>query len=953
MPTVAALPPQPALLEREAEIGTIRRLVAAARGGAGRLLLVEGDAGIGKTGLLGEARRAGETAGLEVLAARAGELEQQFAFGVVRQLVEPLLARAAADERAALLTGAAGLASPLFEELRFTSLSQEAAGASFAMLHGLYWLAANLALSRPTLLVVDDLHWADRPSLRWIAYLARRLEGLPLLVVAATRPPHQSPEAETLAQVLSDPQAVTLRPEPLSAASVAQLAQEALAATPAPAFAAACAAATGGNPLFLRALLDTLAREGISPTADNASLVVHVGPEAVYRSVRLRLGRLPAEATALARAAAVLGDGVRLHHAGALAGLDVEAAAGAATTLARSGVLRREDPVEFLHPVVRTAVYQGLAADERTDAHRRAGEALLAAGAPPEQAAAHLLLTLPAGDGFVSAALRRAAERSLAHGAPQAAVRYLRRALEEPPPDPERAGMLHTLGIAELSSADPAAIEHLQAAFSLVEDPVRRGEFALPSALALALVNRFDAAYGVLRQAIGGLGQDQPDLRDLLEAVFLNFAVLDYENHPMADEQFASVREERLHGGLGAAVMRAVLANYHARGGRSRERSVALAVRALQDGLLRQPAGVLFGLQAVFVLTIAGETETAARFFEEALAEARGRGDLLSVHHLQLFRGYLAGQRGDLLEAEDDLRSAELDPVVQSTFRAGYLADVLVERGEVAEAERVLGLVRLDERAPHSLRLPYLYAQARVQLHAGRLEAALAGFRALGDSMDVGGVPNPAYYPWRSQAALLLRRRGDGPEALQLAQQELELARRWGAARTIGVALGALGLVYGGREGEQLLEEAVDTLRGSPARMEYARALVDLGAALRRRNQRVEARPPLREGLELAYRAGATPLLQRAKDELAATGARPRNLAQTGVAALTASERRVARMAAQGMSNKELAQALFVTVKAVEVHLSSVYRKLQISSRAQLAQALAGSQLAADAESVF
>jgi DNA-binding CsgD family transcriptional regulator len=364
------------------------------------------------------------------------------------------------------------------------------------------------------------------------------------------------------------------------------------------------------------------------------------------------------------------------------------------------------------------------------------------------------------------------------------------------------------------------------------------------------------------------------------------------------------------------------------------------------------PTGVLFGLQATFVLTIAGETETAARFFEEALAEARRRGDLLSVHHLQLFRGYLAGQRGELLEVEDDLRSVELDPVVQSTFRAGYLADVLVERGQVAEAERVLALVRLDERAPHSLRLPYLYAQARVHLHAGRPEAALAGFRALGDSMEVGGVPNPAYYPWRSQAALLLRRRGDGPEALRLAQEELELARRWGAARTIGVALSALGLVHGGREGEQLLEEAVDTLRGSSARLERARGLVDLGAALRRRNQRLEARPLLREGLELAYRAGAAPLLQRAKDELAATGARPRNLVQTGVAALTPSERRVARMAAEGMSNKELAQALFVTAKAVEVHLSSVYRKLQITSRAQLAQALAASQPATDAESV-
>lgn len=319
-------------------------------------------------------------------------------------------------------------------------------------------------------------------------------------------------------------------------------------------------------------------------------------------------------------------------------------------------------------------------------------------------------------------------------------------------------------------------------------------------------------------------------------------------------------------------------------------------------------------------MTLADETDTAARFFEEALAEARRRGDLLSVHHLRLFRGFLAGQRGELLEAEDDLRAAELSPVARTTFRPGYLADVLVERGEVAEAQRTLDLVRPDERTPELLRLPYIYARSRVDLHAGRPEQALAGFRAVGDLMEAVGIPNPAYHPWRSQAALLLLRLGGVSEARDLAGEELALARQWGAARTVGVALHALGLVQGGKAGERLLQEAVATLRGSSARLEYARALVDLGAALRRRNQRVDARPLLQESLQLAHRAGAAPILQRAWDELAATGARPRKVIQTGVDALTASERRVARMAADGMSNRELAQALFVTVKAVEVN---------------------------------
>jgi DNA-binding CsgD family transcriptional regulator len=944
MPTPAAPPPQPALLERAAEIATIQDLVVAARAGAGRLLVVEGRAGMGKTRLLSEARRTGEASGFEVLAARAGQLEQGFAFGVVRQLFEPLLARAAVDERTGMLAGAAGLALPLFEELSPPLSSEEPVGGSFAMLHGLYWLAANLALRRPTLLVIDDLHWADGPSLQWIAFLARRLEGLPLLVVVATRPPDQSPLADALIQVLSDPEAVTLRPEPLTTAAVAELARTALAATPDPAFVAACANASGGNPLFLRALLDTVAREGIRPTAGNAARVGDIGPETMARSISVQLARLPIEATTLAHAAAVLGDGIRLHQVAALAGLEVEAAARAATNLVRSGLLRREDPVEFIHPVVRSTLYQRLAADERTGAHRRAGESLLTAGAPAEQAAAHLLQTLPAGDPFVSTTLRRAAERSLTRGAPQAAVGYLHRALEEPPPDEERAELLHMLGTAELGSANPTAIEHLYTAFSSVEDPVRRGQFAMACALALALAGRFDAASEVLGQAIGGLGQDRPELRELLEAAFLNFATLDAETHADADQRIASIREDTLHGGLGAAMLRAVMANYEARVGSDRERCISLAARVLEDGLLRHSRGLFFGLQAVLVLTIADETETASRFFEEALTEAGRRGDLLSVHHLRLFRGFLAGRRGDLLEAEDDLRAVELDPVARTTFRPGYLAEILVERGEVAEAERTIELVRPDEETPEVLRLPYIYARARVDLHAGRLEQAHAGFQAVGDLMEAVGNRNPAFYPWRSQAALLLQRVGDDTQAFRLAEEELGLARRWGAARTIGVALRAFGLVQSGRAGERVLQGAVDTLRRSSARLEYARALVDLGAALRRRNQRVQARQLLREGLELAYRAGATPLLQQAKDELAATGARPRNIVRTGVAALTASERRVARMAAQGMSNKELAQALFVTVKAVEVHLSSAYRKLQISSRGELAEALAGSQ---------
>ena len=173
-----------------------------------------------------------------------------------------------------------------------------------------------------------------------------------------------------------------------------------------------------------------------------------------------------------------------------------------------------------------------------------------------------------------------------------------------------------------------------------------------------------------------------------------------------------------------------------------------------------------------------------------------------------------------------------------------------------------------------------------------------------------------------------------------LAADELALARRWGDPHAIGAALHMLGLVEGGTAGIGLLTEAVEVLAGSQARLEHARALVDLGAALRRANQRTEARERLREGVDLARTVGALALAERANEEIAATGARPRKVLQTGVDALTASERRVAQLAADGMSNKEIAQTLFVTIRTVEEHLSHAYRKLEISSRAQLDKAL-------------
>src|SRR5262245_60687307 len=509
------LPPGGAtlLLEREVQVAALEALAAAARSGGGRFAVIEGSAGIGKTRLLAEARAIAGSAGMGVLAARGGELEGEFAYGIVRQLFEPLLASAAPDLRTELLSGSAALIEPLFGTSKLAASEDAPTEGSFAILHGLYWLAANVALQQPTLLAIDDLHWADTPSLRWLAYLTRRLEGVPLLVATATRPPEgEGRDPTLLAELIADSEVAAIRPEPLGRTSIAVLARELHGLEPDEAFCAALETATGGNPLFVDAVLDAVAREGTSPTAEHVPRLLEIGAQGVSRAVGLRLARLPPEALALLRAASVLGDGTELRHVAALADVEARELGPAAAALVRLDLLRREDPLEFFHPVVRSAVYETLDVVERDAAHRSAAELLLEAGAPPESAAGHLLRVAPQADSFVVSTLRQAAERSLAEGAAEAAVGYLSRALDEQFDPAARAGVLVELGFAERRTNGPAAADHLRAGLDLLTDPSRRCAVALELGRALWFTDRIADALAVFEQALHELDQREPDL---------------------------------------------------------------------------------------------------------------------------------------------------------------------------------------------------------------------------------------------------------------------------------------------------------------------------------------------------------------------------------------------------------------------------------------------------------
>jgi ATP/maltotriose-dependent transcriptional regulator MalT len=277
----------------------------------------------------------------------------------------------------------------------------------------------------------------------------------------------------------------------------------------------------------------------------------------------------------------------------------------------------------------------------------------------------------------------------------------------------------------------------------------------------------------------------------------------------------------------------------------------------------------------------------------------------------------------------------------------GWLAQILVERGAVDEAAATLdtGQVETPGHADAFSRAPLLRARAMVAATRRDHHTALAAARALGENLVAHGLANPAFsYPsWRSLAAQAQLALGHPDEALRLSRQEVTQAQSWGAPRTLGRALRILGTLEGEETGLDQLRGAVVLLERSPARLEHAYALSDLGGALRRANRRAEAREPLKQALELAHRCDATPLAEHAYEELVATGARPRRRVLSGVDALAPSERRIAAMAADGLSNREIAQALFVTLRTVEMHLTGAFRKLDISTRTQLPVALAAS----------
>ena len=925
------------LVEREGELDALTALVDGLAEGRSRAALIEGPAGIGKTRLLTAARQVAEERGIPSLGARGSELEREFPFGVVRQLIEPALLQR--PNRTELFEGAAEIAQAVFAPPGTESLGGDA---SFAVLHGLYWLTLDLVGDRPLLLTIDDLHWCDRPSLRMLAYVVRRLEGIPLLIVATLRTNEPGTDPALLAEIAQDPMTDRIQPGPLSPAAMPALIERRLGSAPDGAFAAACHDATGGNPLLLDELLKGLASEGVEPRTDRVGVVRDLGPRAVSRAVLLRLARLSDAEVAVARALAVLGEGAEVAEVAALTGLDEATVAQATGELMRVEILRREQPLGFVHPLVRDAVYDDLPPAQRELEHNRAAQALREAGAPPERVAAHLLLVPPIGAEWAAELLVEAARAAAEKGGAENAVAYLQRALEEPLSAARRTATLYELGQREMDVSGLDAVPHLRAAYEGLEDPEEKGWAGYALARTLMFTRSEEEAAELARRAAAELPPGFEELARALEAIELQTV---YFGRPAADELERTMpyREGGLGDGPGSKMLQAVSAYTWLNAGGSAEECAALAREALADEVLFSVDNGLFWITALVVLIYADLDETGD-LWEEVRGVAHRRGSLFTALTLDLWRGFDLFRRGDLAQAQESIEDSLEEMLLWAGSEAGmviewplgFLAQVHIERGDLDGAERVLGRIDPGDRWGDG---PNFWRKAKIEVLLARGEAEEA--LELCDLYEsrLGLMRNPAAAPWRSLRAQVLDRLGRSEEALELAREEVEAAQVWGSRQAIGHAQLRLGQLLRD-EGVEVLAEAVETLETSTARLELAKALLAYGTALRLARKPSEAREPLRRALDVGSACSADALVERARDELRAAGVRPRREALGGVESLTPSERRVATMAAEEMTNREIAQALFVTPKTVEVHLSNAYRKLEIKNRRQLAGAL-------------
>ncbi|MGW1093712.1 ATP-binding protein [Streptomyces sp. NPDC002596] len=861
--------PSRPLYEREPELAAAAQAVDALCGAqaAGGLLIFSGEAGIGKTALLTEIQAMAADR-CTIWSARGGETVTSVPFHVVRQLLQPALDQFPPDEVRSLFGAWFEVAAPALGLAEPSGPQPDPQGVRDGLDHVVSRLASRLS-HRPLLLIIDDAHWADGESLAWLASFTARLGELPVLVVQAHRP-------EELAARKGDggshPAQVRVALRALTPDATAELVRATLDDHADDPFCREVWAVTGGNPYEAVELVAKVQDRELAPLEESAGLLRELGASARGSGLVARLERLGTNANRFAWAAAVLGTDISQDLAATLAGMSPAEAADCTARLRDARIVSGFDPLEFVHPLIATAVYRSIPPATRTAMHGRAAWAITRAGLGAAAASRHLLEVHPDDDQELVEQLREAAGQHLAVGAPEAARRCLERALQEPPRHQVRATLLYELGCATLLSSPPTTVQHLRAALDLpgLADEVRvDATFRL--AAALSHNNQLKEAALALAAETGRTAPGPGRMR-LQAAHFMWEGMQAAEDDGPGRSRRLAGNADHLTGRDNAERALLTLRAFDAMlRGEDCQLVVDLCERALVDG---RPArglgwtdtewGFEFPTTVGITYAFTDQLDRAEALFSEAVRafEISGwSGAHLAFAHTLL--GLVHRRRGRLAEAEGFLREGlRLADRVGSGLpvhwdAACLLIDTLLARGRVTEARTIADQYNFGMPYPSAMVLPDApCVRGRLLLAEGRKKEAVAELEAARQALEPRGRFNGIWAPWAGDLARALADEDPG-RAAQLATSARVHAERFGTDTAIGEALRCVALFARPEDAHHLLADAVRHLEASPSAYEHALARVDYGIAIRSPRELARAQ-------KLATTCGAEELATRA-----------------------------------------------------------------------------------------
>jgi DNA-binding CsgD family transcriptional regulator len=916
------------LIEREAELGLLGEVVDAAVGGRGGAALIEGEAGIGKTQVLGLVRDRALASGARVLYATADEIETDVPLAAARVLLGRAARGVSPDGPARL--GLLALDGALAEPTGPGSRTEE-------VVHALWWLIVELADERPLVLFLDDAQWADDLTLGLLRMVARRAPQLPLALIVAARP---AAPGGRHAMLSAEHAFMRIEPPALSIAGTARLFEEVLGRPGSAAVVARAHAVTRGIPLYLFELLHHARSLGLDPLSD--VIVDGRPPPQLVRLVGDRLTRLTPAARALARAVAVLGSDADARRARALAGLEGSDAIAAEEELRGERVL---DAVHhaFTHPLIAAAAREGIGTVEAAELHARAAVLLADDGVDDQRVAEHLMHAPPRGDAVVVATLRRAGEAARRLGSLPTAARLLKRALAEPPASLAVDAIDFELGRALLDGGEEDGARLLGRLAQRAPEASLRFDAAGHLARRFAQDGRGSEAVAVLRATLETLDDGHRELRLelLVELAFIaTYSDLEFQDEAM---RMIAVEAARVTGRTPAerlVFLAAVVLggeNVSDPAGAARE---LLALRLHRD----HPGGFAVGSLTFAAATLQVNADVLDDA-ERAMDVLRSDAEELAVPYLIAValrqQALIAYQRGDLARCELEVRGAlEAGGEFANRLTTPWLVMALAEQARLQEAEQLLASAGMLGHLPPSVLLTAaLGSRGCLRLAQGDARRAVEDLAEARDRCAAffRQQIEPPWQPRLAEALVLADRRREAADA---AEAYARLAVGWGTQRALGHAARMRSLVAPRDRAITLLEEARSHFAASNARLELARTLTELGAHTRAAGERTAARAILRDAHDTAHACRATALRDRAQAELLLAGGRPRPPAGAGAEALTPAERRVAEIAAHGATNRDIARRLYLSPKTVEMHLHSTYRKLDLTGRAGLATAL-------------